>query len=1027
MLEARCEREPNLLNEETVRRRSAASRTGMTDRPGYLKILKLRRQMINSRQCNSRQRSSETLLAVLLLSIFSLWCPTAGAIPTVNPVPFISNMSPVSVAPGGADFTLTVNGANFVNTSTVNWGSTALTTTYVSAKQLTATVTASLIASGGTGWVTVSSPVGKKSNVAYLPVVHSVPSLTLVSTSYTVGSAAYYVAEGDFNNDGNLDLISANAGNNTVSILLGNGDGTFQAATSAATGITQVYGITAGDVDGDGNLDLVIGSDGTGEIAVLLGNGDGTFQTPKTLTEGSSQPLNPVLADLNHDGKLDIIVGNNTASLSVLLGNGDGTFQAAQTTSVPGVTVFALAVSDINGDGKLDVIAGSNGGGSSMAILLGNGDGTFQTPTNLASASSGPISPVLADLDGDGKLDIAVGNYLAGTVSIFLGNGDGTFQTPTTFTVGGFDVGIAVGDVNGDGKLDVITGGPTGAAIAVSLGNGDGTFQTKQTFGPSGLGFRPILGNFATGGGLAVAIASSSGKVIVLQPTVILSPASSDFGSIGTGSPSPTQTFTLTNETANTVTVSSVSFTGTNASDFSETDTCSSPVSSGGTCTISVIFTPGATGERTASLTVTDDAGNSPQTSTLTGTGVAAPIVQLSSALISFGNQTTGTTSSSQTVTVTNNGSASLTSIVISVAGTNSSEFGETTTCGSTLAQAASCSISVTFSPATAGGKTASVQIADNAADSPEAISLVGTGVAPAPVMSLSLGTIAFGNQSIGASSNSQSITITNSGNVLLTGISISITGANASDFSKTTTCGSSLAAAASCTITVTFAPASTGAKSASISIAGNASNSPQSASLSGTGTPAADYSVTVNPATLTVQSGHSGTATFTVTPVGGYSGTVQLSCSGLPTGASCVFQPAQAVLDGSNTPATVQLTLHTTGSNGVLSSKLPFGPWGTPPDLKLVMFSVSTGFIALMLLGTLRLRRTSLRYGAGILMLAMGCAIGLGLAGCGSTKLTPVAPSVGTLAGQYSATVTAAASGGSANHAAALTITITQ
>jgi len=148
----------------------------------------------------------------------------------------------------------------------------------------------------------------------------------------------------------------------------------------------------------------------------------------------------------------------------------------------------------------------------------------------------------------------------------------------------------------------------------------------------------------------------------------------------------------------------------------------------------------------------------------------------------------------------------------------------------------------------------------------------------------------------------------------------------------------------------------------------------------------------------------------------------VQLSCTGLPTGATCVFQPSQVVLNGSDAAVTVQLSVHTTGSNGVLSIMQPFTPMGTPPDLKLAMSSVSTGFVVLMLLGALRTRRPSLRHGAGILALMIGCAVGFGLLGCGSAK----APSSGTPAGQYSLSVTAAVTGGSA-HAAPLTITITQ
>ena len=148
----------------------------------------------------SWQGNKKFFLAAFLLSILSLWCPIAGAVP--NPVAFITSISPVSASPDGADFTLTVNGANFVPASTINWDSTALMTTYVSAKQLTATVTAALIASGGTGWITVSNPGAPQSNVFYLPVANSISTINVATLSATVGCSPYRLAEGDFNGDG---------------------------------------------------------------------------------------------------------------------------------------------------------------------------------------------------------------------------------------------------------------------------------------------------------------------------------------------------------------------------------------------------------------------------------------------------------------------------------------------------------------------------------------------------------------------------------------------------------------------------------------------------------------------------------------------------------------------------------------------------------------------------------------------------------------------------------------------------------
>jgi hypothetical protein len=210
-------------------------------------------------------------------------------------------------------------------------------------------------------------------------------------------------------------------------------------------------------------------------------------------------------------------------------------------------------------------------------------------------------------------------------------------------------------------------------------------------------------------------------------------------------------------------------------------------------------------------------------------------------------------------------------------------------------------------------------------------------------------------------------------------------------------------------------------------SVAASVQGVQASAAFSLTNAVKPDYSIAVNPSTLTIQAGQSGTATFTITPVGGYSGTVTLSCSGLPTGATCVFQPAQAVLDGSNTVVTAQLTVHTTGTNGVLSSMHFVAPSGRPNGLQLALLAISGGLIVLMLLGTRRTQQ-SIRRGLELVILGLGCAIAIGFAGCGSTASpAPATSPLATPAGQYSANVVATVSGGANKHGTTLTITITQ
>ncbi len=300
------------------------------------------------------------------------------------------------------------------------------------------------------------------------------------------------IAVGDFNGDGKADLAVVNFGDWNVYVLLGNGDGTFQAARSVyfASGGGFPWSIAAGDFNRDGKLDLAVSNYGDNSLSVLLGNGDGTFQAPLTSPVGTN-PAQVTVGDFNGDGKLDLAVSsvaNNT--VAVLLGNGDGTFLPPLIAPV-GANPWYFAVGDFNGDGILDLAVSDYGcpldcnssPSSTVTVLLGNGNGTFRPAPSL-TVGNGPAGVEVGDFNGDGKLDLAVANLNDNTLSVLLGNGDGTFQAPQTFASAGMThpYFVAVGDFNRDGKPDLVVSNHLFATVSVLLSNGDGTFQPAQNF-----------------------------------------------------------------------------------------------------------------------------------------------------------------------------------------------------------------------------------------------------------------------------------------------------------------------------------------------------------------------------------------------------------------------------------------------------------------------------------------------------------------------------------------------------------------
>jgi len=362
--------------------------------------------------------------AVLGIAVFAFCGVFSRAALAQNPVPFINqSLVPDATAPGGEPFTLTVNGTGFASGSVVNWNGSALETQFINGSQLKATVPAAEIATARTASVTVVNPApgGGASNVALFAVTTATSSVGFGPPYWVLTNSGWAFVGGNFNGDGRTDLALSNY---RLSVVLANADGTFQAPVEYDAGNHDSWlSVATADVNGDGKLDLIAASYYQ-TVAVLLGNGDGTFQ-PHIDSPGVTGGI--ATGDFNGDGRLDLAVSDGS-TVYILLGNGDGTFQAPADAKTGTGSYRPAAVGDFNGDGRLD-LAVPNDNDSTVSILLVIGDGTFSTGST-PGVGLGPITPAVGDFNGDGKLDLAVGGSQG--VSILLGIGDGTFSTRST-------------------------------------------------------------------------------------------------------------------------------------------------------------------------------------------------------------------------------------------------------------------------------------------------------------------------------------------------------------------------------------------------------------------------------------------------------------------------------------------------------------------------------------------------------------------------------------------------------------------
>ena len=803
----------------------------------------------------------------------------------------------------------------------------------------------------------------------------------------SLGNIYSAAASGDFNGDGKLDLLLLTpdfGSGTTMAILLGNGDGTFRAPVTYAVPISPY--LVLGDFNGDGKPDIAIsGGLNGGVVSILINNGDGTFKSPVNYSiSGNVQAL--ASGDLNADGKLDLVVssGGTSATISMLLGNGDGTFGSplVYTSNLLSIYSTSIAVADFNGDGKLDLaLTNSVGPTNAVAIVLGNGDGTFQNPPLLYSAGLLPTAVVSLDVNGDGKPDLAVaGGYgvlsyfslttlinqgdgtfanpvsfpvlqfpysavvgdfnndghvdiattsftQTGGVSVLLGKGDGTFQAHVDSPTGQFPSAIAVADFNGDGKIDLVvadstvTNQSTNQLLSTLLGNGDGTFQNKFSQTLTGILRSLAVGDFNGDGKLDVA------AVIDGTNSVSIFLGLGD-GSFATPVPYATGPMVASPPYHN---VLAGDFNGDGKLDLAvATDNGVAILLGNGDGTFQafsvvtslVSFDPGD------DLVALADFNSDGKLDIIKSTQTGIINVALGNGDGTFqqalGFQIPGILNTESAVVGDFNGDgkqdlafASQSSDVVTILFGN----GDGTFQGHIEYSVPSVSNNVNFMLAADfnGDGALDMALADFG---PSEVSVFVNQ----PVAAFAPRALKFANQGIDTTSPQQSVTLTNGGAAPLAIASIATSG----DFAETNDCGSSLSIGKACTVDVTFAPTADGVRSGMLSFTDNASVVPQALILSGAGT-GAGFVVSVAPgssASQTVTVGQTASYSLLFAPEGGFSGTITLTCSGAPTGANCMATPAPFALIGTSAmTATIKVATTAVASTPPVPDSMPARP----------------------------------------------------------------------------------------------------
>ncbi|UWZ83342.1 FG-GAP-like repeat-containing protein [Occallatibacter riparius] len=815
-----------------------------------------------------------------------------------------------------------------------------------------------------------------------------------VQPSFSPGGVPWAFTVCDLNKDGIPDLAFANSSSDSpnnyppgfVSVVIGHGNGTFGNPTSYPSE-TNIAGIASGDVTGDGIPDIIVSHFVGNALALLKGNGDGTFQPESGLSSDttlSSQFLQ--LVDLNRDGKLDLVMSSVfNGGAAILMGNGDGTFQSPQ-AYFTGSQPYSFTIGDINGDGNVDWIM-PDWYGKYLAVLLGNGDGRFSPRTDLplGDPQTYVFSAATGDFDGDGKSDVAVETQ-AGDLRVLPGKGNGTFKSPvvTQFNGGSTFHQLIAGDFNKDGRLDLLADGTT-----FLPGNGNGAFGTAVQVN-SDFNIRSFAVGDFNGDGNPDVLDVGNG-FFETQPIQLL------LGN-GDGTFQAAKRFWDLKYVPDEVAVGDFNKDG-------KLDIALSVNPNG----VAIMLGDGTGGFAAPVIYPTDDLPNSITVADLNHDGLPDLIatglkvdVFLGKGDGTFPNRVDYDPSSfpNQVGTGDFNGDGKLD---LAVTGYGNGPgyldilFGK----GDGTFQSP-----VTF---TSNGSGAVVVNDLNGDGIDDVLVAAGTGslFLSSPIATVSPSILDFGTAVSGAAAPGKSITITNSGNGPLTIASVAATG----PFTADSQCGSSLAASANCTIDVTFTPASLGAQSGSVLVTDSAPGGAQSVALSGTGAAGLTISAQTGGSTsATVASGSTASYALAVKASPGFGGTVTLTCGGAPTYAACNVSPSSVPL--------------ASGGSGTFSVSIT-----TSQSIALTVrhdrFGAASGaglLLSALLLPLFRRRSRALSALLGIAALScLFCLSACGGGGGGSSSPGPTAHNVSP--GTYNLTLTA--SSGSVTTTQSLTLVV--
>jgi hypothetical protein len=1043
------------------------------------------------REVRMRAWISGAIFGVLLAACFS---PLAAQ---SFPVPFVNNpLVPAVAAPGGAAFSITVNGAGFVAEDVVNWNGSPRLTTFISNTKLTAQILATDIAAVGTAYVNVSNPNHGTSNSVLFQIATPVTSLAFIRTDTDFGDGNVELAEiaepSAVTTIGASGLAIADATcplrfncimEHAVIALIGSTGGT----NSVFTGRNPLA-VGAADLTGTGTHDLVTVS--SSSYSITPGSAGPHHDNP-VATGGLTGPF--AIGDFNGDGHPDLAFASDTG-INILLGNGDGTFGTAANIDSLAMDMSIVA-GDFNGDGNLD-LAACNLLLGKVSIFLGNGNGGFQTPVDY-SIGPFPGNLVAADFNGDGNLDLAVitegaNSTNTNTVSILLGNGDGTFRPKVDYPAGVSILSLTLGDYNSDGILDLAaidtlctSSCPVAGSVNILLGNGDGTFQSSLPIPAGGLPAAIATGEFAyfnpVVGRPGFAVANEQENTVSIFAATGMGTAN-NVPAISSISPSAALVnsgeFVLTVTGTNFVPTSTVFFGGqartTNfvsvtqltadiqASDISIIESVgvfvANPASSGGNSAV-VNFDVQGPSPTISSL--------NPSSTTAGGTNFTLFVNGLNfvnGAVVNFNGVPRVTSFLSEvqlSIAITAADIASPGTINISVTDPvgNGSEGGTTSSLSFTILPVSSQPVTNSLSPASitvgagsftltinGSGFTASsvVKFNSNSVSSlfvnstqlQASIPASFVAVAGSPLVTVTNGTntsvatsftvnntiptetsLSLSSAPPGSPSGPITVPPGNAGGVVIIG------GTNFNTTSVVQVNGSSRATTlVSATSLTAVLPATDFVHSATLNIQ-VLNPAPGGSTTSGLPITVEDFRLSVPTAAVSVTAGQPAPFSLMLVPSNATTAnTVTLTTSPLPTGTTVSYSPSATILSGSGT-TTVTLSFATTPHSVASSNhreplswprQWPF-PWA---------FLVTALVMCAFCCRTLRLRRV-----APALLLASLLVIIAALPGCGgaggavSTPNTQLDPTTGTPAGKYSIVVTATAPNGSLNTTVTLTV----